>query len=243
MAGFELKHVVPWGRSFDEYRRMFALSESELHGRLLGCGDGPAAFNCEATKRGSQIVSCDPLYQYDGAQVRARIDATFAEILEQTRRNHADFIWREIPDIDALGRVRTAAMQQFLADYPSGRNSGRYVAAALPTLPFADSEFDLALCSHLLFLYTEHLSREFHVQSTLELCRVATEVRIFPLVTLKAQRSPYVDDVIAAVEAHGCAATVASVDYEFQRGANQMLRIIRDDAGLQPRPSSEGLVV
>src|SRR4029077_13757894 len=32
----QLHEVVPWGRSLDEYRAMFALSEGDLQGRLLG---------------------------------------------------------------------------------------------------------------------------------------------------------------------------------------------------------------
>src|SRR5260370_30292561 len=47
-----LHEVVPWGRSLDEYRAMFALSEGDLQGRLLGCGDGPASFNAELTALG-----------------------------------------------------------------------------------------------------------------------------------------------------------------------------------------------
>ena len=45
---------------------------------------------------------------------------------------------------------------------------------------FADREFDLALCSHLLFLYSEQLTADFHLASIRELCRVAGEVRVFP---------------------------------------------------------------
>jgi hypothetical protein len=32
---FTLDHVVPWGRSFDEYRRMFGLSEADAQLRML----------------------------------------------------------------------------------------------------------------------------------------------------------------------------------------------------------------
>ena len=52
--------VVPWGRSFDEYRRMFDLSAQDLELRILGCGDGPAAFNASMRQRGGRVVSCDP---------------------------------------------------------------------------------------------------------------------------------------------------------------------------------------
>ena len=53
---FTLEQVVPWGRSFDEYRAMFALSDADLDGRLLGCGDGPASFNAVATRRGAKVI-------------------------------------------------------------------------------------------------------------------------------------------------------------------------------------------
>jgi len=68
---FALDAVVPWGRSFDEYRRMFAMSGADLHSRMLGCADGPASFNAEATRRGLRVISRDPLYQCDAGQIRA----------------------------------------------------------------------------------------------------------------------------------------------------------------------------
>ena len=42
-------------------------------------------------------------------------------------------------------------MNLFLEDFPGGLDEGRYVEASLPTLPFDDGTFDLALCSHLLY--------------------------------------------------------------------------------------------
>ena len=36
---FELDRVVPWGHCFDEYVRMFALTEADLAGRILNCGN------------------------------------------------------------------------------------------------------------------------------------------------------------------------------------------------------------
>ncbi len=49
--GFTLEKVVPWGRSFDEYVNMFGLTEVDLGLCILGCGDGPAAFNSALAKR------------------------------------------------------------------------------------------------------------------------------------------------------------------------------------------------
>jgi len=50
--GLALENVVPWGRSYAEYLRMFSLTEKELSVHILGCGDGPAAFNATLTRRG-----------------------------------------------------------------------------------------------------------------------------------------------------------------------------------------------
>lgn len=224
---FSLDQVVPWGRSFDEYRQMFALGDDELRGHVLGCGDGPASFNAEATRRGSRVTSCDPIYRFTPEQLRSRIDTTRNAIIEQTRRNLHEFVWASIGSVDALERVRMAAMAEFLADLPAGIAEGRYVEAALPTLPFADRAFDLALCSHLLFLYSTQLGEDLHRAAVRELCRVAREVRIFPLLALGGQPSPFVAAAVDEARAAGLIATIERVPYEFQRGANDMLRLRR----------------
>lgn len=206
---------------------MFALSETELRSRILGCGDGPASFNAEATRRGSRVVSCDPIYRLTAGEIRSRIDETCAEILEQTRSNMQEFVWDNIPSIEALGDLRMSAMLDFLEDYDAARSSNRYVVAELPDLPFDDQSFDLVLCSHFLFLYTAQLSVEFHCSAALEMCRVAGEVRIFPLLALGGQPSPHVEPVADALRQHGCLVSIEQVKYEFQRGGNQMMRIRR----------------
>jgi hypothetical protein len=181
---FTLEQVVPWGRSFDEYRAMFGLTNLDLAGRILGCGDGPASFNAGATRRGASVVSCDPIYRLGGETIRRRIEETYDEILEQTRQNREQFIWESIRSVEELGRVRMDAMQEFLSDYPNGVAQGRYVDASLPVLPFEAEEFDLAICSHLLFLYSAQLGEAFHRAALPELIRIAKEVRVFPLLAL-----------------------------------------------------------
>ena len=68
----KLGEAIPWGRSFDEYRRLFALTDQDLQGTVLGCGDGPASFNAEATALGHRVVSCDPLYAFSPSQIERR---------------------------------------------------------------------------------------------------------------------------------------------------------------------------
>ncbi len=224
---FTLEQVVPWGRSFDEYRRMFSLDDRALDGSLLGCGDGPASFNAEATKRGARVVSCDPLYRFDVGAIRRRISETRDQIVEQARQNMDEFVWDEVGSLEQLAKIRHAAMQTFLDDFNAGRSQGRYLDASLPSLPFADRSFDIALCSHLLFLYSEQLDESFHVSAITELCRVASEVRVFPLVSLGGSPSRHLEPVRDMAQRLGLNVSVRRVDYEFQRGANEMLVVNR----------------
>lgn len=225
---FTLETVVPWGRSFDEYRRMFALTDADLQARILGCADGPASFNAALTAAGGKVTSCDPLYQFSADEIRRRIEDTAAEIIEQTKRNMDEFVWSDrLPDVEALARRRRAAMERFLGDYETGRKEGRYVAAELPALGFAADSFNIALCSHFLFLYGEQLSFPFHLDSMRNLLHVAKEVRVFPLLELGARPSRHVEPVMTALHGDGYQVEIEVVDYEFQRGANQMMRIQR----------------
>jgi len=224
---FTLNDIVPWGRSFAEYTAMFALTEVDLEKRILGCGDGPASFNAELTKRGGAIVSIDPLYAFDADDIGRRIDETFDEVMRQTRGNMNEFVWEHIRSIDELADVRMKAMREFLADYPKGKHEQRYVAESAPMLGFADNSFDLALVSHFLFLYSDHLDLRFHIDTVTELCRVCGETRIFPLLQLGAVLSPHVAPLSDHFRTEGYEVEQVRVPYEFQRGGNQMLRIRR----------------
>jgi SAM-dependent methyltransferase len=223
----QLEQVVPWGRNASEYRRMFDLSEADLAGRILGCCDGPASVNAELTAAGQRVTSVDPIYAFTGEEIRARVDATYATIVEQMKARPERYVWRDYADADAVGAVRLAAMEHFLADYDAGRAAGRYVEGALPALPFADDSFDLALCSHLLFLYTEQLDAAFHVAAAQELLRVAREVRVFPLLDLNCEPSAHLPVVIEWCEGAGHHAEVRRVPYEFQVGGGTMLLLRR----------------
>ncbi len=204
---------------------MFALSDDDLRKRFLGCGDGPANFNCVMTRQGGHVISADPIYHFSAEEIRSRINGTFEEVMEQTRNNKDEFIWKHISSVEELGRVRMTAMNDFLSDYAVGLHDGRYVEASLPVLPFDDDQFDIALCSHFLFLYSGQLSEDFHVQSIKELCRVSTETRIFPLLELGAKKSRHLDAVIDMLKKNGFIVHIEEVPYEFQKGGNEMLRI------------------
>jgi hypothetical protein len=123
------------------------------------------------------------------------------------------------------------SLRRFLADYDKGKHEGRYVAASLPTLPFADGQFSLALVSHFLFLYSDKFDLAFHIAAFEESLRVAREVRVFPLLGLDRQWSPHVQPVSDHLTRVGFQVEIVAVQYEFQRAedhaGNRMLRVRR----------------
>ncbi|KNY26096.1 SAM-dependent methyltransferase [Pseudobacteroides cellulosolvens] len=217
--------IVPWGRSFDEYVEMFKLTESELEKEILGCGDGPASFNSTMKKKGRTVVSIDPIYQLSKEEIEKRIDETYKEVMDRTSKNMDKFIWTNIKDVEHLGEIRMAAMKEFLQDYDVGKIENRYAFAQLPILPFKDNQFDIALSSHFLFLYSDNLSFEFHKKAINEMLRVSKEVRIFPLLDINGARSAYVYDIMKLYSDYGYYVQEVYVDYEFQKGGNSMLKI------------------
>lgn len=223
---FNLKEVVPWGRSYNEYISMFNLSAEDLKKKILGCGDGPASFNATLTRRGGNIISVDPIYQFSSDEIQARIAETYHEVIDQTRQNIHEFVWDHIPSIEKLGQVRMVAMKEFLLDYIEGLKEGRYLQAALPQLPFKEKSFELALCSHFLFLYSQQLSLDFHLQSLLELQRISKEIRIFPLLEMGTKESRHLSSIIEALKRENLSFTIETVPYEFQKGGNKMLKIL-----------------
>lgn len=106
-----------------------------------------------------------------------------------------------------------------------GQQGDRYQAQELPSLDFADGTFALALCSHFLFLYSTHYDLTFHQDSIREMLRVSREVRIFPLLTLMLDRSPYLDAIINTFQREGYRVEIVQVPYELQKGGNEMLSI------------------
>jgi hypothetical protein len=208
---------------------MFDLKASDFQLKVLDCAAGPASFNAELHKLGTQVVSCDPIYQFSDTDIGQQIDKTYDTILNATRETQDHFVWQQICSVEHLGELRQRAMKQFLADFVAGVQQGRYRIGELPNLPFSGGEFDLALCSHFLFTYSNVLSLEFHLDAIRELCRVAVEARIFPLIgQFGTQHSPHLPEIRSQLAAEGCSCEIKRVPYEFQKGGNEMLRVRRN---------------
>ena len=112
-------------------------------------------------------------------------------------------------------------MDLFLKDYEN--NNDRYVCGKLPILPFKNNEFDLAFVSNFLFLYDNYLDYEFHFQSIIELSRVATEVRIFPISSTRGGISPHIPLLTKSLAEAGYETEVFESSYTFIKVSSETL--------------------
>lgn len=223
--GLKLDKVIPWGRSLDEYIAMFHLTSSDRDLAILDCAGGPASFNIEMTRQGKKVISCDPIYQFTAPEIAQRIQESYQTVVQGVKANFDCYNWTDFESPEQLGEIRMSAMQQFLEDLPLGIQQNRYVTGELPSLTFKNRQFDIALCSHFLFTYSDHFSADFHLESINELCRVAQEVRIFPLLKISGETVPILSQIIKELVKQGHSAEIEEVCYEFQNGGNQMLRV------------------
>jgi hypothetical protein len=223
----QLEKVVPFGRSLDEYRQMFALSEGDLERDIIGVGDGPASFNAEMHALGKRVVSIDPLYMFSAGDIERQFYAVVDNTIEQVKATPDDWVWAYHRSPEHLRENRVNVLTRFTADYDAGKKAGRYLIGELPQLDFGDDQFDLALCSHFLFLYSDHFTYEFHRSAISEMLCVAREIRLFPLMTLMLKLSPYVETLIRELESQGYVVQIQTARYQIQRGGNQMLSIKR----------------
>ena len=132
-----------------------------------------------------------------------------------------------IRSVEDLRELRMSNMERFLSDFEHGKQAGRHVDAELPTLLFSDGEFDLALCSHFLFLYTDQFSQGLPHRCNPQDVQGSAEARVFPLLALGGAPSRRVQAVSERLRQAGHAVSIESVPYEFERGGNQMMRINR----------------
>lgn len=116
-------------------------------------------------------------------------------------------------------------MKAFLEDYDKGLNEKRYIAGELPHLDIEDDQYDIALSSHFLFLYSDNLSLDFHIHSIKEMLRISKEVRIFPILDYNSEISIHYEGVREYFEREGYRVECQITQYEFQKGGNKMLKI------------------
>jgi hypothetical protein len=225
----QIDKVVLLGRTFDEYRRIFALDEASLQREvILDAASGVSSFCAEGCARGYNITACDMIYHYSPDEIEWKCAQDLQDVTAKLSAIADLYIWKEFPDVNALTRQRQRAYRRFLRDYRQ-KPLTRYVPTIFPQSGFETGGFTLTLVSHLLFLYEDQLDYTFHSDTLRELLRITSgEVRIYPITNLRGERSVYVNPLMADAALAGYDFEIVHVDYEFLKNANQMLSIRRD---------------
>ncbi len=217
--------ILVSSRSFAEYVAFFDLDAQALPARILDCSAGASSFVAEAHARGTDAVAVDPVYALapEALADRAKAGVPSGNSMIDANSDRFVFDWYQTPQRRAeIRRAALVTFQEHHHTYPD-----RYIAAALPELPFANAAFDLALCSHLLFTWATQLDEQWHLAALVELCRVAEEVRVFPLV-LQGTGEPveFLSNLRTRLHNEcGITTEVVAVPYEFQVGARHMLML------------------
>ncbi|GAA1178326.1 SAM-dependent methyltransferase [Kitasatospora gansuensis] len=172
-------------RPLDEYCGLFGLTRAALAalpGPVLDCPGGAAGLTAEARELGVTVIATDPAYAAPlpelTALARAGRDSMATHLAAAPDRYLPSRHLRPERYLRSWDRAR----RLFAAD--SAARPERYVAAALPRLPFADGSFALTLSAYLLFAYPELFPPERQLAGLLELVRVTApggEVRVYPL--------------------------------------------------------------
>jgi hypothetical protein len=220
----QIDKVVLLGRTFDEYRRMFALDQQTLEREvILDAASGVSSFCAEGNALGYNITASDAIYSISPDEIEAKCAEDLRQVMAKLPPIADLYIWEEFADVKALTRQRERAYQAFLPDYRR-YGASRYVPTVYPESSFATDAFTLTLVSHLLFLYEDQLDHAFHRTTLRELLRITSdEVRIYPITNLRGKRSIYVDQLMADALFEDYDFVVVPVDYEFLKNATEML--------------------
>lgn len=212
-----------WGHNLAEYQAMFELTPALLNKKILDCASGFATFNLEMHEQKKSAVSCDRAYDKSPEELRKYMTTGLENLLNKVKSSEENFNWQHIKSFAEFKQERYAMLNKFLDDFPLGKKEKRYIAGTLPDLSFANNQFNLAVCAYFLFT-TDH-SLEFHVNAIKEMCRVAGETRIYPLLDENGEPSQLLAPVILLLQQSTYGIEIKQVNYEFQKNSNAMLRV------------------
>ena len=215
-----LNNTVILGRNFDEYVRMFNLNDDLLSNKTLDVASGVSSFCAEGNAKGYSIIATDKIYNLKAEE----IDKIFKKSMDFMEKHlkemfKGNFKWDRYRSIEEWRKSRERMFKIFIEDYKT--NKDRYIYTVYPKTNFEDDEFFLSLVGHFLLLYDNIFDYNFHKETIDELLRISEEIRIFPIINLKGERSRFLDKIL-----NNYNAKIEKTNYEF-RGCNEMLIIRR----------------
>lgn len=216
--------ISTWIYNLKDYRQIFDIKDSELDLKILDYPGGIASFNAEMHQLGFDVVSTDVLYQKNESEMRAFAENFYVQqtgllnvLKERLQQSDPEYI-------NAIVEKWQLSKDIFLNDYATGKSELRYREIKGLNLDFEDHEFELALCSDFMF-HSESVHTASPEQHLQELCRVAEEVRIFPLLDEHGNISENLGPVMLKMQADNYGIEIREVPYTKIKGGNAMLRV------------------
>lgn len=222
----DLKTVVLMGRTLEEYYKMFDLDNELLKNEtLLDAASGVSSFCVEANAKGFNVIASDKIYYLHPDEIETKCAQDLDSVMEQMPAIADIYLWNFFKDIPSLKAHREKAYRSFLEDFKK-YGIKRYKPVEYPLTDFEENEFTLSLVSHFLFLYEDHLDYDFHKKTILELLRISSkEIRIFPIVNFKGNKSRYIEPLIRDENFRSLQISIKKANYEFMKNANEMMII------------------
>lgn len=221
----DIDRIIFIGRTFDEYVDMFNLQIENLKNKkILDCPAGACSFTALGRNNAFEVQACDIAYTFKTNDLYNKGKQDVEHAIEKMELSKSNYNWSYFKNTSDLKTHRLQALEDCTEDMKKHPNS--YQSVSLPELPYEDNEFDILLSAHFLFMYSDRLDYNFHIQTIDEMLRVASEeIRIFPLINLEGKRYENLNDIIKYLNELGYTTEEIKVNYEFQTNANTMLKI------------------
>lgn len=214
--------ATAWIYDFADYQQIYGLTQTDCKKKILDFPGLVSSFNAEALKRDMDVISAGPMYQYAESEMRAHVDRFVSKQIQKLQNDASHLQSPEVKDQVIAHWEKTAS--DFIADYANGKATGRYLPINIAEIPFREHEFDLVLCSHLLF----HKALPAHISPIdllRKLCRIGQEVRLYPMIDRYGNIMDDLGPLMLTLQQEDYGVEVREVVYQYQKGGNAMLRI------------------
>lgn len=213
-----------WAHSFQHYLLMFDLKESELEEGIVDVASGASSFAAELRARAYHAVSIDPIYKLTAKEMPDFIEKMLLKLGKRLEKQKITFVWAQTNDLSELMGKQRGIADVFLKDYLQRHAALYYIPQALPTIQLK-KKYGLALCANFLFDGPFEDDFTFQVEALKNMCSIAKEARIFPLINSAGQNATHLAPLMAALQAQGYGIEIREVPFLLQDNANAMLRV------------------
>jgi hypothetical protein len=215
--------IPSWIHGLEEYEQMFDLKPDDYTKSILDFPGSISSFNADVSLKAQRVVSGDAIYGMSFEEVENYAHRLMKLNCEHLTE-HADQVLKlgksALEPIFAMWKDNYS---RFLDDYVAGKMQSRYQQVLMPELPYETHEFQLALCSD--YVFNRHAQNDCKPEQVVsELCRVAEEVRIFPLLTEEGDISEWLGPLMLDLQNRNHGIEIRQVSFENVKGGNAMLR-------------------